>query len=195
MILKDVRYTDMRDLLDFMYRGEASIDQENLPTFLRVAECLQIKGLTENGDRRRDTIPSPYLIQQGVASSNSGNHNSTNIATVAIAPPTTLPGAPLTPLPGDQAPLKRATLSPSASGAKRRRGRPPKISGEESETDIGISHDEEGSSRSGSIGGASVAARSVSMETEIKTEVEEGVEHKDSDGSRPPSHQVRIALI
>ncbi|XP_063859194.1 broad-complex core protein-like [Scylla paramamosain] len=43
VILKDVRYTDMRDLLDFMYRGEVSVDQDNLSGFLRVAESLRIK--------------------------------------------------------------------------------------------------------------------------------------------------------
>lgn len=189
VILKDVRYTDMRDLLDFMYRGEASVDQENLPTFLRVAECLRIKGLTEVGDKRGESIPSPYLIQQGVSS------NSTNVSSngsIAIAPPSTLPGAPLTPLPGDPPPLKRPPLSPSATGAKRRRGRPPKISGEDSEVDIGISHDEE--SRSDSVGGVSIMAglpRNPAMESEIKTESDEGMDHKDSDSSRPPSHQVR----
>lgn len=47
VILKDVPYVDMRSLLDFMYRGEVSVDQERLTAFLRVAESLRIKGLTE----------------------------------------------------------------------------------------------------------------------------------------------------
>lgn len=47
VILKDVPYNDMRSLLDFMYRGEVSVDQERLTAFLKVAECLRIKGLTE----------------------------------------------------------------------------------------------------------------------------------------------------
>ncbi|KAF2350445.1 BTB/POZ domain [Trinorchestia longiramus] len=188
VILKDVRYTDMRDLLDFMYRGEASVDQENLPTFLRVAECLRIKGLTEVGDKRGESIPSPYLIQQGLSTSNSTNVSN---GSIAIAPPSILPGAPLTPLPGDPPPLKRPPLSPTTTGAKRRRGRPPKISGEDSETDVGISHDEE--SRSGSVSGVSASGApipgNVGVETEIKTESDDPMDHKDSDGSRPPSHQ------
>ena len=47
VILKDVPYCDMRCLLDFMYRGEVSVDQDRLTAFLRIAETLRIKGLTE----------------------------------------------------------------------------------------------------------------------------------------------------
>lgn len=44
VILKDVPYTDMRCLLDFMYRGEVSVNQDRLTAFLKVAETLRIKG-------------------------------------------------------------------------------------------------------------------------------------------------------
>lgn len=47
VFLKDVPYADMRSLLDFMYKGEVSVDQERLTAFLKVAESLRIKGLTE----------------------------------------------------------------------------------------------------------------------------------------------------
>lgn len=36
VILKDVPYADMRSLLDFMYRGEVSVDQDRLTAFLKV---------------------------------------------------------------------------------------------------------------------------------------------------------------
>lgn len=35
-------------MLDYMYRGEVNISQEELCTFLKAAESLQIKGLTES---------------------------------------------------------------------------------------------------------------------------------------------------
>lgn len=44
VILKDIPFVDMRSLLDFMYRGEVSVDQDRLTTFLKVAESLRIKG-------------------------------------------------------------------------------------------------------------------------------------------------------
>lgn len=67
VILKDVPYADMKSLLDFMYRGEVSVDQERLTAFLRVAESLRIKGLTEVND---DKSSPP--------SSNNNNNNSSS---------------------------------------------------------------------------------------------------------------------
>lgn len=77
VIIKDVPYADMKSLLDFMYRGEVSVDQERLSAFLRVAESLRIKGLTEVNDDKSssrdqsETPPSntqnrvpPYVLQQ-----------------------------------------------------------------------------------------------------------------------------------
>lgn len=48
VILKDVSYTTLKDLLQFMYLGEVSVSQEELSNLLKVAEMLQIKGLTED---------------------------------------------------------------------------------------------------------------------------------------------------
>lgn len=70
VILKDVPYADMKSLLDFMYRGEVSVDQERLSAFLRVAESLRIKGLTEvNDDKpssrdKSETPPCPPSASQ-----------------------------------------------------------------------------------------------------------------------------------
>lgn len=58
VILKDVPYHDMKSLLDFMYRGEVSVDQDRLTAFLRVAESLRIKGLTEVNEEKCDSIAS-----------------------------------------------------------------------------------------------------------------------------------------
>ncbi|CAH1970987.1 unnamed protein product [Acanthoscelides obtectus] len=65
VILKDVPYTDMKSLLDFMYRGEVSVDQDRLTAFLRVAESLRIKGLTEVNEEKCDTIANS-LTQQNM---------------------------------------------------------------------------------------------------------------------------------
>ncbi|KAL5285235.1 fru family protein [Megaselia abdita] len=46
--LKDVRYSEMRSLLDFMYKGEVNVGQSSLPMFLKTAESLQVRGLTDN---------------------------------------------------------------------------------------------------------------------------------------------------
>lgn len=56
VILKDVGHGDLKDILEFMYLGEVNVLRENLPTFLKTAELLQVKGLT--GD---DTV-SVFLL-------------------------------------------------------------------------------------------------------------------------------------
>ena len=48
LYLKGVQRSDLNHILDFIYYGEVSIAQENLNSFLSVAEELQIKGLTQN---------------------------------------------------------------------------------------------------------------------------------------------------
>ncbi|CAG9861947.1 unnamed protein product [Phyllotreta striolata] len=47
VILKDVKFLDLRVMVDFMYHGEVSVSQEQLPCILKTAEMLKIKGLTE----------------------------------------------------------------------------------------------------------------------------------------------------
>lgn len=49
IILKDVKFEELKAMLDYMYRGEVNISQEQLTTFLKAAESLQIKGLTDTG--------------------------------------------------------------------------------------------------------------------------------------------------
>ncbi|XP_050533109.1 protein tramtrack, beta isoform-like [Daktulosphaira vitifoliae] len=51
LILKDVTYQELRSMMDYMYRGEVNITQEQLGSFLKAAESLQIKGLTESSGR------------------------------------------------------------------------------------------------------------------------------------------------
>jgi len=48
LYLKGVRYTDLQSVLNFMYHGEVNVAQDELNSFLAVAEDLQVKGLTQN---------------------------------------------------------------------------------------------------------------------------------------------------
>ncbi|XP_050743111.1 longitudinals lacking protein, isoforms H/M/V isoform X15 [Drosophila biarmipes] len=47
-ILKDVKYQELRAMMDYMYRGEVNISQDQLAALLKAAESLQIKGLSDN---------------------------------------------------------------------------------------------------------------------------------------------------
>ncbi|KAH8284135.1 hypothetical protein KR054_010858 [Drosophila jambulina] len=140
VILKDVPYSDMKSLLDFMYRGEVSVDQERLTAFLRVAESLRIKGLTEVNDDKpspataagsgpaagtvaagSESTPTPpqlqriqpYLVPQRSRAQAGGL-----LAGAAAANAGNTPTLPVQP-----------SLLSSALMPKRKRGRPRKLSG------------------------------------------------------------------
>jgi len=46
LYLKGVKFPDLVAVLNFMYHGEVNVAQEELNTFLRIAEDLKVKGLT-----------------------------------------------------------------------------------------------------------------------------------------------------
>ena len=48
LYLKGVKFTDLQSVLNFMYHGEVNVAQEELNSFLAVAEELRVKGLTQN---------------------------------------------------------------------------------------------------------------------------------------------------
>lgn len=51
VILPDINYDALCNVLHFMYQGEVSVSQEEIPIFMRVAETLKVKGLTDNKGR------------------------------------------------------------------------------------------------------------------------------------------------
>jgi len=48
LYLKGVRFPDLQAVLNFMYHGEVNVAQEELNSFLSVAEDLRVKGLTQS---------------------------------------------------------------------------------------------------------------------------------------------------
>ena len=55
--MRGTRSEDLNAMVDFLYFGEANVYQENLETFLSLAEDLRLKGLT----RDADSSPQPYF--------------------------------------------------------------------------------------------------------------------------------------
>merc|ERR1712106_100676 len=47
IILKDVPFSHLTAILEFMYAGEVNVAQDQLPQFLKTAERLKVKGLAE----------------------------------------------------------------------------------------------------------------------------------------------------
>jgi len=63
LYLKGVSFRDMEAVLNFMYHGEVNVAQDDLNSFLQVAEDLRVKGLTQNnsggGVTESKKVPKP----------------------------------------------------------------------------------------------------------------------------------------
>ncbi|KAL3275265.1 hypothetical protein HHI36_020034 [Cryptolaemus montrouzieri] len=59
LILKDVKFQELKAMMDYMYRGEVNISQDQLGALLKAAESLQIKGLSDNrkGGEVKQSVP------------------------------------------------------------------------------------------------------------------------------------------
>ncbi|CAH2056044.1 unnamed protein product, partial [Iphiclides podalirius] len=74
VLMRDMRFSEMQALVDFMYKGEVNVTQEELPSLLKSAEALQIRGLCSSdnaglsselgpsGDGKDFTVASDALV-------------------------------------------------------------------------------------------------------------------------------------
>lgn len=61
IILRDIEEEDLKSLLKFMYNGEVRIPEDRMKDFLRTAETLQIRGLTDGGVTREPCAKNPNV--------------------------------------------------------------------------------------------------------------------------------------
>lgn len=146
VIFKNVKFEDLANIVEFMYRGEVSISQDSLSSFLHVAEMLQVRGLSEN----QEIIPEKSIIATPVTQSESlfisvpeGNKillaTPQNITTQQQATTTNIIKSPIK---IEQAPvqhIKTTYIDQSGIGGKRKRftikeTRPAKIPANNSNT-------------------------------------------------------------
>ncbi|XP_021942290.1 GDNF-inducible zinc finger protein 1-like isoform X2 [Zootermopsis nevadensis] len=79
LFLRDVAFHHLRALVEFMYAGEVNVAQAQLSAFLRTAESLQIRGLTESPQRHKQVhmkqqqpnLPSEVTASVGLDSSSA----------------------------------------------------------------------------------------------------------------------------
>ncbi|XP_059487806.1 zinc finger and BTB domain-containing protein 17-like isoform X4 [Neocloeon triangulifer] len=61
IIFRNVAFDDLMALVDFMYKGEVNVEQEQLASFLNTAELLEVQGLTNSG---KDVEKSKTTVEE-----------------------------------------------------------------------------------------------------------------------------------
>ncbi|XP_067139392.1 myoneurin-like isoform X2 [Centruroides vittatus] len=56
VIMKDMKFTELKAVVDFIYKGEVSVSHHQLSGLLKTAEILNVKGLAEVADENRNII-------------------------------------------------------------------------------------------------------------------------------------------
>ncbi|XP_037923504.1 longitudinals lacking protein, isoforms H/M/V isoform X8 [Hermetia illucens] len=74
-ILKDVKFQELRAMMDYMYRGEVNISQDQLAALLKAAESLQIKGLSDS----RGGASSAVSGSAGICASQKSDHKALSV--------------------------------------------------------------------------------------------------------------------
>ena len=84
IVLWDVAYSDLINIVDFMYNGEVKVRQANIQAFLAVAEKFRVRGLCNNeassggqgnGSSSGRCSPVHYKTGGSISSSKSKSHN------------------------------------------------------------------------------------------------------------------------
>ncbi|XP_043269375.1 protein tramtrack, beta isoform-like [Venturia canescens] len=116
ILLKDVRYTEVKAILEYMYKGEVSVAYDDMDALFQVAELLQVKGLVAGNEvpsgSQPVAPPSPTVCStssnyNGETSrysdnslSSSGQRNSGNVTGPIKTPNEEEIGEPKLPIPG-----------------------------------------------------------------------------------------------
>lgn len=146
VIFKNVKFDDLANIVEFMYKGEVSISQDSLSSFLHVAEMLQVRGLSEN----QEIAPEKSLIATPVTQSESLFISVPDGNKILLATPQNITAQQQgttnltikSPIKIEQTPvqhIKTTFIDQSGIGAKRKRftikeARPAKISATNSST-------------------------------------------------------------
>ncbi len=59
VVIKDVKFVDLKALVDFMYYGEVSVEHDRLNSLLRTAESLKVKGLADSKKKEERLVDEP----------------------------------------------------------------------------------------------------------------------------------------
>jgi len=60
VILKDIQFSEIKAILEYMYKGEVNVAQDHLAGLLKAAETLKVKGLVEDHQNMSGTTTPPH---------------------------------------------------------------------------------------------------------------------------------------
>jgi len=69
--LKGIARTDLENITNFLYNGEAFVSQQELPIFLDNAQELKIKGLNNVNDKAHNVLFPEDKVQENIATEES----------------------------------------------------------------------------------------------------------------------------
>lgn len=90
VFLKDIRFNQIRALLDYMYHGEVSVEEAELSALLKIAEALKVKGLVESEEERvsaRAQKTPVKVSRPGSAASTAGGSGIRPVSTAKLLSP------------------------------------------------------------------------------------------------------------
>lgn len=114
--LKGPTFSDLSAILEFIYRGEVNVGQEQLNSFLETAELLQVKGLSQSSEKNKSGAKCESSVKTDTSADTAESTTLTHSSTVRPLPRLT----PRPPSPR-QFPAFSASTSSSPPAAKRRR--------------------------------------------------------------------------
>ncbi|XP_029161863.1 longitudinals lacking protein, isoforms H/M/V isoform X42 [Nylanderia fulva] len=121
-ILKDVKFKELKAMMDYMYRGEVNISQDQLAALLKAAESLQIKGLSESktaGSSKTESRPQKTVSQPTAPSLDIPHASSGLTIEKNKVPRQSMAQAPVGDLPEDTAsPREPKRLGSSREGSQ-----------------------------------------------------------------------------
>ncbi|CAL4065666.1 unnamed protein product, partial [Meganyctiphanes norvegica] len=92
IILREVPIEDLEAVVAFIYEGQVNVSQRRLHTFMKLAEALQIRGLTDAQNSR----PKEKELYESFVSVSDNNNSSSTVAAASVNPDNhiTTPQAP-----------------------------------------------------------------------------------------------------
>uniref|UniRef100_A0A1L8DCR0 Putative maternal protein required for meiosis n=1 Tax=Nyssomyia neivai TaxID=330878 RepID=A0A1L8DCR0_9DIPT len=160
-ILKDVKFQELRAMMDYMYRGEVNISQDQLAALLKAAESLQIKGLSDSrgsggsggSSQKADTSTKIHASVPASKQTSAGLTIEQKRPRIEKVHPATVDTEP------DVSDSREGSTSPNSRKRKKVRRRSIETN------NIGDNHDQHSNSSSHSMPHAALSTHSTSMPT------------------------------